>query len=113
MSRIRKISRQVSVLVLALISIGALLLATGIVAYTGFESEGEQPPIITPGDDSVTIIDDEPPPLVPPGTEDSLPVLATSIIVVCAFVLIWFLVFRPRAGSEIDTPDGQDPPIGV
>lgn len=94
----KKISRQFSALALGLISVVALLLATGLVVYTDTAPDNAtQPALTSPLPRDVETIDSAAPvPLAAPAPVNSLAVLGGSILIVITFVLVWFLVFRPQ-----------------
>jgi hypothetical protein len=106
MNRVRKLSRQISVVALALISVTALLLATGLLVYV--DDNGGLPNTMHVVDNGVPLEDpngegsEEP---EGPGAswEDSTTVVVTGMIIVAIFVFVWFLVFRPR-------PEGEETP---
>jgi H+/Cl- antiporter ClcA len=103
MNRVRKLSRQISVVVLALISVTALLLATGLLVYVDGNGglpidvvRNEDVPLADPNGDEV------------PGSsgrqginwEDSTTAVVAGMITVAIFVFVWFLVFRPQSERE-------------
>jgi hypothetical protein len=92
-THIQKAARQVSALSLACISVVALLLATGLVSYT------ERLPADSADDPGIELIDDPETPLSPLEDESSLAALAASLLVSFTFVLVWVLVFRPKASA--------------
>ncbi|MCL2747856.1 MAG: hypothetical protein FWE59_04290 [Oscillospiraceae bacterium] len=93
-----RISRQISVVALCLISVVALLLSTGLVVFTSDTPGVEDPSSkILPLDDiDEYVITDPFTPLSPPPTGGSLPVLVSCVLIVFAFVSVWFMVFRPN-----------------
>ena len=99
----RKIVRQISTAALGLISVVALLLSTGLIMYSdtkAFEPPGTNvvqpfPPI--EGDEE--IIGADTPPLAVPADGSSTAVLVASLLIVLAFVLVWFLVFRQESSE--------------
>jgi hypothetical protein len=120
MSRMRKLSRQISVVALALISVTALLLATGLLVYV--DDSGGLPFEMIEGDNAVPMADpngeeisDEPGEQGANGInwENPSTVVVASMIIVAIFVFVWFLVFRPRSEGEepAKEAEAEEPPV--
>ncbi|MDR0381322.1 MAG: hypothetical protein LBH86_04945 [Oscillospiraceae bacterium] len=110
MNRVRKLSRQISVVALALISVTALLLATGLLVYVD-DSGGL--PIEVIGDGVVPMADPNGEMPEGPGGqginwEDSTTLVVAGMIIVAIFVFVWFLVFRPRPEVEEKTKEAEE-----
>ena len=89
-----KITRQISSVALGSIAVAALILASGLLLFTGSDV-GPLPPRSLGGAEEV--IPELNPPLASPDAGDSPVVTAAVILVAFAFILVWFLVFRPAA----------------
>ena len=106
-----KISRQISVVALGLVSAIALLMSTGLVVFTseapgGFEVISESaPPLADPANPFAEPAPLDEPLISPDGSGDSLTILVTCFLVILAFVLVWFLVFRPGDAPAISSAD--------
>ena len=97
-----KITRQISSAALGLFAVAALLLASGFLMFTGSNADPMPPRSLGGIEEVIPELD---PPLASPDARDSLVVTAAMILVVFAFVLVWFLVFRPVA---YDLPPEQE-----
>ncbi len=102
MSRAAKITRQISVLMLALVFVSALVLASGLFVFSRGETEtidiSEVPLAGFPQNDTPGA-QSSPDPLgatqITAHGESSLTILSACLLVVFTVVLLWFLVFRP------------------
>ncbi|MDR1158388.1 MAG: hypothetical protein LBK75_08840 [Oscillospiraceae bacterium] len=115
MNRVRKLSRQISVVALALISVTALLLATGLLVYVD-DNGGLPSVIVRDGDVPLADPGGDEMPEEPDGQGvnwgDSTTVVVTGMIIVVIFVFVWFLVFRPRPeGEETPKAASGEPPV--
>ncbi len=111
MKRGRPISRQLSVFALVLISVTALLLASGIVVYSGDPHMTSVPSSV--GTTHETIPDGALPLEAPSAADGAAPdtsaaVVGGSILIALTFVFVWFLVFRPLDPSGVGGPVEKD-----
>ena len=114
-----KISRQISAAALGLISVVALLLSAGLIMYTSDLPNGGENisdpalPLVNPMNPyGIEVVPGQDPSLTEPAPEDSLASLTACILVVLAFVLVWFLVFRPEGtAAKSAIVISQDPII--
>jgi len=104
----KRITRQVSAAALGLISVVALLLSTGLIMFTDANPPLTAVPVFENQQDAngdEVIGEAAPPPLSnAPADRDSTAALLASVLIVLAFVLVWFLVFR----GEDETTDNNE-----
>ena len=115
-----KITRQISVVALGLVSTIALLLSTGLIMFApespdpgDIETYTEvAPPLFDPNNQIFDPVQLEPPPSIDVSAGNSPALIISCVLVVLGFVLVWFLVFRPEDDvSESPFIERQEPLI--